>query len=207
MSAVGAELKGADDALRALSAGRGAAQAAEDAQAAVADLREAALRWVRLRAAGILLRRGVDRYRQEQQGPLLTRATELFRALTLGAFAELRLDFDERDEAVLVAERPSGMRCDVEALSDGTRDQLFLALRLAAVERYVADAEPLPFAADDLFVNFDDERAAAGLEQLAELGASTQTFLFTHHAHLAELARQCLPPGALTVHRLARSGL
>jgi uncharacterized protein YhaN len=102
----------------------------------------------------------------------------------------------------LVAERPPGEQCDVEALSDGARDQLFLALRMAAVERYVAEAEPLPFVADDLFVNFDDERAAAGLEQLAALSASTQTLLFTHHAHLVEIARRRLPSNVLAVHPL-----
>ncbi|CAO3424680.1 Chromosome partition protein smc [Azospirillum doebereinerae] len=40
------------------------------------------------------------------------------------------------------------------------------------------------FIADDLFVNFDDERAATGLIVLTELAASTQVLVFTHHAHL-----------------------
>jgi uncharacterized protein YhaN len=75
-------------------------------------------------------------------------------------------------------------------MSDGTRDQLFLSLRLAAVERYLAETEPLPFIADDLFVHFDDARASAGLESLIALGDKTQVLLFTHHRHLAELARQ-----------------
>jgi uncharacterized protein YhaN len=74
-------------------------------------------------------------------------------------------------------------------MSDGTRDQLFLALRIAAVESYAGAAEPLPFIADDLFVNFDDARAAAGIDALIGLGAGTQVLLFTHHRHLAELAR------------------
>lgn len=204
MSTMGAELKGAADQLAALSAGRGAADAAEDAQGAVADLKEATIRWARLRIAAVMLRRGVDRYREEQQAPLLARASELFRALTLGSFSELKLAFNERDEVVLAAERPSGEQRDVEALSDGARDQLFLALRMAAVERYVAEAEPLPFVADDLFVNFDDERTTAGLKQLAAFSASTQTLLFTHHAHLVEIARRCLPSNVLAVHSLRR---
>ena len=47
----------------------------------------------------------------------------------------------------------------------------------------------LPFLADDLFVNFDDDRARAGLEVLADLARSTQVLVFTHHSHLVELAR------------------
>jgi uncharacterized protein YhaN len=75
-------------------------------------------------------------------------------------------------------------------MSDGTRDQLFLSLRLAAIENYIASAEPLPFIADDLFVHFDDDRAAAGLDALIALGGLTQVLFFTHHQHLADLALQ-----------------
>ena len=78
---------------------------------------------------------------------------------------------------------------DVEAMSDGTADQLFLALRLAAAEQSVAKGMRMPFLADDLFINFDDERALAGFEVLAELAATTQVVFFTHHRHLAKIAR------------------
>ena len=74
-------------------------------------------------------------------------------------------------------------------MSEGTTDQLFLALRLAAVEQSVASGIRLPFLADDLFVNFDDERSEAGFRVLAELAKSTQVLFFTHHPHLAAIAR------------------
>ena len=66
-------------------------------------------------------------------------------------------------------------------MSEGTTDQLFLALRLAAVEQSVASGIRLPFLADDLFVNFDDERSQAGFRVFAELARSTQVLFFTHH--------------------------
>src|SRR3546814_10343423 len=78
---------------------------------------------------------------------------------------------------------------DVGAMSEGTTDQLFLALRLAAVEQSIAAGVRLPFLADDLFVNFDDERSEAGFRVLAELARSTQVLFFTHHPHLAAIAR------------------
>ena len=78
---------------------------------------------------------------------------------------------------------------DVGAMSEGTTDQLFLALRLAAVEQSVAAGVRLPFLADDLFVNFDDERSEAGFRVMAELAKSTQVLFFTHHPHLAAIAR------------------
>ena len=64
-------------------------------------------------------------------------------------------------------------------MSEGSTDQLFLALRLAAVEQSISSGVPLPFLADDLFVNFDDARARAGFQVLAELARSTQVLFFT----------------------------
>jgi uncharacterized protein YhaN len=102
---------------------------------------------------------------------------------------------------MLVAIRDIGTECPVEALSEGARDQLYLALRVAAVQAYAAQAEPLPFIADDLLVHFDDTRAAAAIALLAELGQTAQVILFTHHDHIAALAErqdgvgiQILPP-------------
>ena len=88
----------------------------------------------------------------------------------------------------LLAVRDDGSECRVEALSEGTRDQLYLALRVAAIEAHAGRAEPIPFIADDLLVNFDDPRATAALALLAQLGETTQVILFTHHAHIMTLA-------------------
>ena len=63
-----------------------AAKAASDRQEALAAMREAAERYVRVRTSGMLLRWAIDRYRREKQGPLLKRAGELFRVLTLNFF-------------------------------------------------------------------------------------------------------------------------
>ena len=51
---------------------------------------------------------------------------------------------------------------EVGAMSEGTTDQLFLALHLAAVGKSVTSGTKLPFLADDLFVTFDDERSETG---------------------------------------------
>lgn len=42
----------------------------------------------------------------------------------------------------------------------------------------------MPFIADDLFINYDDERSRAGLAALAELSERTQVIFLTHHDHL-----------------------
>lgn len=104
----------------------------------------------------------------------------------------LAADYDSSDRASLVALRQGGGRVAVGGLSEGTADQLYLALRLAELERSASTTEPLPFLGDDLLVSFDDERATAGLEVLAEVGRSCQMLLFTHHRHLVDLGREAL---------------
>jgi len=77
-------------------------------------------------------------------------------------------------------------------LSSGSEDQLYLALRIAAIEDYGKRAPSLPFLADDLFVNFDEARSAAGFRIRGDFARNTQVLFFTHHEHLAPNARAVL---------------
>ena len=180
------------NAFEAIGGGDAAARAAADCEEALAAMRDAAERYVRVRASGMLLRWAVDRYRKEKQGPLLKRAGELFRVLTRNSFERLEVRIDERDTMHLTGVRPDGEVVAVPGLSTGTEDQLFLALRIAAVEDYLARAVALPFVADDLFINFDPERSAAGFEVLGQLAERTQVLFYTHHPHLVDVARETL---------------
>jgi chromosome segregation protein len=99
---------------------------------------------------------------------------------------------------VVVALRPDGTACPADRLSEGARDQLYLALRLAAISGLAEQTEPLPFIADDLLASFDDSRAQATLRVLAGFSAVTQTILFTHHGHIADMA----DAATTQVHRL-----
>jgi uncharacterized protein YhaN len=89
-------------------------------------------------------------------------------------------------------------------MSDGTRDQLFLSLRLASLRQQFQQGIRLPVVMDDILINFDDDRSRATLEVLAELGGETQVLFFTHHARLVELARSVVPAGELHVIELER---
>lgn len=161
-------------------------------QGALAEMREVAERYVRTRSAELLLGWAIDRNRREKQGPMLKRAGALFRDLTLGSFEALELDYDRQDRPRLVGRRPDDERVAVDGMSEGSVDQLYLALRIAALEDYVGREQRLPFIADDLFINFDDSRAEAGLKLLGQLAERCQVIFFTHHDHLAEIARDAL---------------
>ncbi len=188
-----------------MDAGTQAADAAEQVQDLLARLEADAGRFVRLKLALAVLREGIERYRKKNEGHVLRRAADLFQRLTRGSFEGLVVDFDDQGQSVLKGVRAgAGQRIELSAMSDGTADQLYLALRLASLENYLEGKEPLPFVIDDVLVGFDDDRSAAALEILAELSGRTQVIFFTHHAHLVRLAQERLDPSVLFVHRLGR---
>jgi uncharacterized protein YhaN len=194
ISEAASEEGAARKALDGYAGGAQAADAAADAAQARAEMDTLAEDYLLRRTQSLVLGWVIETTRKRRQNPLLARAGALFGILTLGRYAGLHIEHDDdrHKPRLLAIGRDGETMIKVDAMSEGTIDQLFLALRLAAVEQSVAAGVRLPFLADDLFVNFDDERAHAGLRALAELARSTQVLFFTHHAHLVPIARDAI---------------
>lgn len=152
----------------------------------VAQVNDAVKEWTELRLASLLLEQTLRIYELEKQPKVLERTSEIFRAITGGAFSRVLFPFHEDRVKV---ERRDGTRLDEAVLSRGTLEQLYLAVRLAYLEVYRPGDFALPLLMDDILVNFDAERAgntARILEQLSgEIGL--QVLFFTCHAHVADL--------------------
>lgn len=198
-AALSAEKEKAKSTVEAIGGTDTAALAEARRQEALAEMADAAERYVKVFTAGRLLRWSIDRYREEKQGPMLGRAGAIFAKLTLGAFQKLVVDFEAQPMA-LEGLRADGKLVPIPGMSDGTRDQLYLALRLAALELHLDQAPPLPFIADDLFINYDDGRSTAGFEALAALSEKTQVIYLTHHDHLVAPVREMFGDGVSVVH-------
>jgi len=180
-----------------------AAEYAEEAEHLLADLETDVAHYARVKIASVILARTIEKYREKHQAPLIQRASALFRQMTQNAFTGLRAEYDEKGQPVLVALRNgNGEMVRVAGMSDGTADQLYLALRLASLEQYLSGGEPLPFIVDDILLRFDDDRAAATLEALFALSRKTQVIFFTHHRHMLGLADATLGAKTIQVHRL-----
>ena len=197
------EIGGCNERLKRMDGGPAAADAQQRVEERAARLALDVEKYAKLRLASAILREAVERHRKEHQGPILDRAGALFAGLTRGSFAGLRDELDEKGGPVLLGVRGDGTTTlGVDAMSEGTADQLYLALRMASLHAHLDTHEPMPLVLDDVLVNFDDARAAAALKALADLSARTQILFFTHHAHLVALARGTLPESLLFVHHL-----
>jgi uncharacterized protein YhaN len=203
------------DAVASLTAGlarqsdAAGADALQEEQALAAAVRERVERYARLKLAGVLLSRAVERYRLTHQGPVLRRAGELFTRLTGGAYESLRVG---RDEEVIVAVAPDGRELLPRELSEGTRYQLYLSLRLASIERHQAGREPLPLILDDAIIHFDEARKTKAFAVLSELSRSIQILFFTHLESDVALARAALArndaaSGGVFFHELSKGAV
>lgn len=176
-----------------------AAMAEARRQEAIAAMGDAAERYLKLHTASRILKWSMEKFRETKQGPMLTKASSIFSGLTLGSFSRLLVDSDGVTPR-LFGVRPSGEQVDVSGMSEGSRDQLYLALRLASLDLQIEQGLSMPLIADDLFINFDDTRTAAGLKVLGELSRKIQVVFLTHHDHLLPLAKEVLGNGLNVIY-------
>ncbi len=179
-----------------------AAKASEEAEQQLATMVSGGEQYLRLQIAALILEQRIEDYRKKNQAPVLARAGELFTKLTLGSYANLRDELDENGKPILLGVRPNDVEVSVTGMSDGTRDQLYLSLRLATLEQHLSKGEPMPFVVDDILIGFDDNRTRICLEILAELAVRTQVLLFTHHRRVLELVEGLEAQAGIFKHEL-----
>lgn len=180
--------------LQEMFGGTDAADAEEARQQWLAQIRADAEEYLRLKLASTVLHVAIEKYREKTRAPVLKIASELFRELTLGSYDGLRVEEDDSGKPVLVGCRSdSSQTVPVEGMSEGTCDQLYLALRLASLQLEIEPRKDLPLIVDDILIQFDDARSTAALRILARIAQQRQVIFFTHHEHLLEIVKQQLP--------------
>ncbi|MGH7120247.1 MAG: ATP-binding protein [Acetobacteraceae bacterium] len=178
--------------------------ATADQKAHVATIRRVLEEAIIARLAAGLLGRAMEKVEEGGGGALLARIGDYFRTLSGGAYSRVVTE-DNGDGSRALTMVPSDLPDEqkrVSALSEGTRDQLYLALRLAAIQDHVKTAPALPFIGDDILQTSDDERATAALSALLEFSRHVQVILLTHHPHILRLAA-ALPGEAVHLCRIA----
>jgi uncharacterized protein YhaN len=127
-------------------------------------------------------------FEQSHQPPILARAKEYLSRLSGERYDNIWTPMGER---TLCVDDADGNTLRIEHLSGGTREQLFLAIRLAMIEHFSSLGVELPIVLDDILVNFDEQRTRAAIEELLrQTGDNQQILFFTCHQHLAEMFRQ-----------------
>lgn len=189
-----AERSAAEKALSNAELGSGAEVALQQMKCAEVELEAAAREYLTLKLSAAMLNRVIDKHRTGQSAPLMRSAGIHFQSLTSGAFTHIdqEFDVDNDDQPQLVGVRATGETVNIDGMSEGQRDQLYLALRLAYLDDHAHKSQPIPFIGDDIFTTFDEPSTRAGLLALADIGAHLQPILFTHHRFVVDLALESL---------------
>lgn len=146
---------------------------------------------------GVLAARGaLRRLAEERRSDMLRDVEAAFVTMTKPKWCGVEV-WSQVEGEKLVGIDADGDKVPVDKMSTGTMGQLYFALRLAGYRSFARDLGPLPMILDDIMETFDDTRARAALQLCAEIGASGQAILFTHHAHLVEMAQTAVPGVAI----------
>ena len=129
-------------------------------------------------------------FRDAHQPDLLRRAGEHLARITQGRYPRLLLGEVGQEPFLVAADHLPRPHPAEAPLSTGTREQIYLALRLAIVDHLDRERAPLPLFFDEVMVNWDAHRRQRGLELLAELSRKRQIFFFTCHPDLAGAVRE-----------------
>jgi uncharacterized protein YhaN len=161
---------------------------------------DGARRYLTLRAGIAAAEEALRLFRDRHRGAMMDRASEAFRLISRGAYRALTTAPNGQSETLIALGADGGSK-EATQLSKGARFQLYLALRVAGYHELAKTRAPAPFVADDIMETFDHFRAEEALRLFADMGRVGQVIYFTHHQHLAELARAVCPEAR--VHELA----
>lgn len=167
-----------------------AVDARADYEAALAEFSRRLEEQLVLDLASTMLGDAMRSVEEDMGGSSLARLSRTFASVTDGAYGLETRDRAEGDELHAVEHAYPQEHKSLDDLSEGTRDQLYLALRMVALRDHCASATALPFIADDILQTFDDARASATLRALGELSNELQVIVLTHHAHLGRVAME-----------------
>jgi len=146
-----------------------------------AEFGELAIKWSQNKAIAEAIKRTMSELKEKKLPEVLKSAEELFCNLTDGKYSSLVVTNEGYFEAV----QSNGVHFPVVELSQATKEQAYISLRLALAAS-LKDSAPFPVIMDDPFVHFDGKRLSRMIETISNLGQQRQFIYFTCHKNMKE---------------------
>ncbi len=157
-------------------------------QAKLDEFRRQTWGWLVRAIAEDMIQETLSEVERTRQPAVISQASRLFRQVTDERYVRL---VQHEGDFLVVDQRES--RKEVGKLSQGTAEQLYLCLRLGLIREFARQSANLPLIMDDVFVNFDPERARSLAKLLVEFASEHQVLLFTCHPQTAALLQEVQP--------------
>ncbi|MGH2319245.1 AAA family ATPase [Planococcus sp. SE5232] len=141
-----------------------------------AEFTELAQQWSINKAVVEAINQTMEELKEKKLPAVLNNAQLYFDRLTNGAYKGLAMNMDGYFEA----ERQDGTYFRIAELSQATKEQAYLALRLSLAIS-MKNSHPFPIIMDDAFVHFDRSRLQQMINLVTELQKEHQFIYFTCH--------------------------
>ena len=171
--------------MKSLAADRRLAEVKLELACLEKQLAACAEHWRTLGATTCMLEKVCEVYETERQPETLREASAFLKQLTDGKYVRVWTPLGKN---ALRIDNERSQSLPLEVLSRGTREAVFIALRLSLAAAYSRRGVTLPLVLDDVLVNFDSIRAthaAKVLRDFASLGH--QVIMFTCHEHIMRI--------------------
>lgn len=157
-----------------------------DEEIAVAQTEEKRLKAYRdaLELAHSELTEATKQYQRQFAPKLETQLSDALSRLTVGRYSQVKIDPSTLAVTLRLANSDTSIKSD--RLSTGTRDLVYLMLRIGIAQIMSSSGEKPPLLLDDTLVHLDHDRYVRTLEFLQQLASETQMFLFTKDEWVAD---------------------
>lgn len=166
------------------------------------DLYELLDKYLIANSAYKIIKETISDFQNHHHHFVLEKASLFFEKITNGKYKKVYLNILNQKESFLICESKSSEKVTVDLLSEGTRDQLFLSIKLAIGELYIQGFEKFPIVLDDILVNYDDERTCNVLKVLECVSNKSQIIFLTHHKHMVDHFTSTLGDNLYQLHSL-----
>ncbi|WP_391117195.1 ATP-binding protein [Psychrobacillus sp. L3] len=144
-----------------------------------AELHEYVKKWVAFKTVVEAIKQMMVQLKEERLPEVLEKAQVYFRMLTRAAYEQLVLT----PEGIFEAIKASGQRFKIDELSQATKEQAYISLRIALAQS-LKNKAPFPIIMDDPFVHFDRFRLQQVVQLMQELQKEEQLLYFSCHDNM-----------------------
>ncbi|MBU6237983.1 MAG: AAA family ATPase [Planctomycetes bacterium] len=171
--------------MKTLAADRRLAEAKLELSCLERQIDLCAAHWRTLGVTTCMLEKVCEVYETERQPETLREASTFLKQLTDGKYVRVWTPLGKN---ALRIDNERGQSLPLEVLSRGTREAVFIALRLSLAAAYSRRGVTLPLVLDDVLVNFDSARATHAAKVLRDFAAlGHQVIMFTCHEHIMRM--------------------
>jgi len=151
------------------------------------QLHDCSREWVKFRIPLFALEKAVSKYENTRQPGVIKAAEDIFSSITNHAYPAIIKPIDSDELRI----RDSlGVNKSVIEMSRGTKEQLYLAMRLGLIKEYEIRSESMPIIMDDILPNFDDARGPLAVKALEEFSKDRQIIVLTCHKNTLDMYKQ-----------------